>query len=226
MACFLRDRRWAFDYRVSDATKNALGAKQWSMRRRPFFLGVGFHHPHTKWRIPQKTWSQYQDRRIAMPEITRKTRGAPFYAFGDNNIAPTAITIDGTHYKVPAKPYKEGKELPVSVVRELRRGYLASVAFLDVQVGRVLDQVDALHLSNDTVIIFTSDMGMASANGATGAKGPCEIDARVPLIVRDPHHTRGVADERFSGVGGPVQVRHRSRTLTLREAHVPVARRS
>ena len=47
-----------FDYRVaSDANKKlALGAKQWSMRRRPFFLGVGFHHPHTKWRIPQQTW--------------------------------------------------------------------------------------------------------------------------------------------------------------------------
>ena len=94
-----------------------------------------------------------------MPDIERKTKGAPFYAFGDNNIAPTAITIDGTHHKVPAKPYKEGKELPVAVVRELRRGYLASVAFLDVQVGRVLDQIDALHLSNDTVIIFTSDHG-------------------------------------------------------------------
>ena len=87
-----------FDYRVaSDANKKlALGAKQWSMRRRPFFLGVGFHHPHTKWRIPQKTWRDYETRRIAMPEITRKTQGAPFYAFGDNNIAPTAITIDGT----------------------------------------------------------------------------------------------------------------------------------
>ena len=44
-----------------------------------------------------------------MPEITRKTRGAPFYAFGDNNIAPTAITIDGTHHKVPANPTKRAK---------------------------------------------------------------------------------------------------------------------
>ena len=180
-----------FDYRVaSDANKKlALGAKQWSMRRRPFFLGVGFHHPHTKWRIPQKTWRDYGTRRIAMPEITRKTPGAPFYAFGDNNIAPTAITIDGTHHRVPAKPYKEGKELPEHVVRELRRGYLASVAFLDVQVGRVLDQVDDLHLTNDTVIIFTSDHGYGIGERGHWGKGSLyEIDARVPLIVRDPHH--------------------------------------
>ena len=182
-----------FDYRVaSDANKKlALGARQWSARRRPFFLGVGFHHPHTKWRIPQSTWSDYESRRITMPDNQRKTKGAPFYAFGDNNIAPTAITIDGTRHSVPSKPYDVGKDLPLRVVEELRRGYLASVAFLDVQVGRVLDQIDSLHLSNDTVIIFTSDHGYGIGERGHWGKGSLyEIDARVPLIVRDPHHTQ------------------------------------
>jgi len=179
-----------FDYRVaSDAAKKLeLGQRQWVTRRRPFFLGVGFHHPHTKWRIPSELWARYAHKTIRMPDPVRRTAGAPFFAFGDNNIAPEAVTLDGTAHSVPRKPYL-GDVLARTAVQELRRGYLASVAFLDVQVGRVLDRVDALSLANDTVVIFTSDHGYGIGERGHWGKGSLyEIDARVPLIVRDPHH--------------------------------------
>ena len=65
-------------------------------------------------------------------------------------------------------------------------------------------------------------MGTASGNGATGAKAEqlYEIDARVRRSscgIRTID-TVGSLDERFSGVGGPVQVRHR------RRAHLPFGR--
>ena len=75
---------------------------------------------------------------------------------------------------------------------ELRRGYLSAVTFMDSQLGRVLDALDDLKLANDTVVIFTSDHGYGLGERGHWGKGSLyEIDARVPLIVRDPHQPAG-----------------------------------
>ena len=76
---------------------------------------------------------------------------------------------------------------------ELRRGYLSAVTFMDSQLGRVLDALDDLKLANDTVVIFTSDHGYGLGERGHWGKGSLyEIDARVPLIVRDPHQPAAV----------------------------------
>ena len=38
-------------------------------------------------------------------------------------------------------------------------GYYASVAFMDAQVGRILDELDRLGLRESTAVVFTSDHG-------------------------------------------------------------------
>ncbi|KAH8062881.1 histone H2A [Aureococcus anophagefferens] len=59
-------------------------------------------------------------------------------------------------------------------------------------LGRVLDALDDLKLANDTVVIFTSDHGYGLGERGHWGKGSLyEIDARVPLIVRDPHQPAG-----------------------------------
>ena len=84
-----------------------------------------------------------------------------------------------------------GQRTTCECCSRIEEGYLASVAFLDVQVGRVLDQVLPC-MSNDTVVIFTSDHGYGIGERGHWGKGSLyEIDARVPLIVRDPHLERG-----------------------------------
>ena len=44
-------------------------------------------------------------------------------------------------------------------VKKLMREYLASVAAIDRNVGRLLDTLDDLKLSSETIVIFTSDHG-------------------------------------------------------------------
>ena len=47
-----------------------------------------------------------------------------------------------------------GQTLPPTTVRELRRGYYASVSYLDSQLGRVLDSLIENGFLNNTVISF------------------------------------------------------------------------
>jgi arylsulfatase A-like enzyme len=74
--------------------------------------------------------------------------------------------------------------------------YIGFVSFIDAEIGRVLDTVDALGLRETTVVIHTADHGdMTGSHGGQFNKGPLMYDeiCRVPLIIRDPRSAgRGV----------------------------------
>ena len=75
-----------FDYRVASnaIAKLRVGADAYARQRRPFLLGCGFHHPHTKWRVPRPLYEKLKKRRrVAAPDAARRTVGAPVHAFGD-----------------------------------------------------------------------------------------------------------------------------------------------
>jgi uncharacterized sulfatase len=92
-------------------------------------------------------------------------------------------------------------DLPTRRVKDLTRAYYASIHSVDRNVGRVLDRLDALGLSDRTIVLFTSDHGyQIGHNGlwhkgnavwiADGHQGPrpnmFEESIRVPLLVRWP----------------------------------------
>ena len=73
-------------------------------------------------------------------------------------------------------------------IRQMRQGYHASVAFLDHQVGRVLDELDRAGQRENTLVIFTSDHGDMLGDHRLLVKGAFFYDpcTRVPLIIRWP----------------------------------------
>ena len=74
------------------------------------------------------------------------------------------------------------------IMRRWRIGYHAAIALIDQQVGRVLKCLDECGLTDETIIVFTSDHGDMIGDHGIWAKGPYfyEACARVPLIVRYP----------------------------------------
>ena len=67
------------------------------------------------------------------------------------------------------------------------RAYYASISFLDANVGRLLDALDRLGLTDSTIVVFISDHGYhLGEQRAVDEADLFERSARAPLIVAGP----------------------------------------
>ncbi|AMV34667.1 Choline-sulfatase [Pirellula sp. SH-Sr6A] len=136
---------------------------------RPFFLALGFFRPHTPYVAPKTYFSKYP--RESMPVVQG---------------------IDEDQKDIPAPglgSYKrEQDKLTDELRQEARQAYLASISFMDSQVGRVVDTLDRLKLSENTIIVFTSDHGYhMGEHGLWQKMSLFEESARVPLLIVTPN---------------------------------------
>jgi arylsulfatase A-like enzyme len=76
--------------------------------------------------------------------------------------------------------------------RPFVRAYLASTSFMDSQVGRVLDALEATGRAGNTVIVLWGDHGYhLGEKGITGKNSLWERSTRIPLILAGPGVSRG-----------------------------------
>lgn len=150
---------------------------------RPFFLSVGFRRPHVPCFAPQKWFDLYPDASLAMPPVRADDR---------DDIPRFAWYL---HWSLPEPRLawlEESRQW-----RPLVRAYLASISFVDGQVGRLLDALDASGHADDTVVVLFSDHGWhLGEKGITGKNSLWERSTRVPLIVAGPGVARGAACSR------------------------------
>lgn len=138
----------------------------------PWFLAVGFRRPHVPCFAPQKWFDA-----IPQPTIL-----PPFLEDDRDDVPPFAWFL---HWRLPeprlAWLRRAGQWEP------LVRAYLASTSYVDSQVGRVLDALDASGLRDRTIIVLASDHGWhLGEKGITGKNSLWERSTRVPLIFAGP----------------------------------------
>lgn len=76
---------------------------------------------------------------------------------------------------------------PPAEVRKMNAEYYRYITYLDAQIGRVLDALDASPHAQNTYIVFAADSGVArGSHGLIGKQNLYEHSMRVPLIIAGP----------------------------------------
>jgi arylsulfatase A-like enzyme len=131
------------------------------------FLSVGI--PHDPWdrdNVPAAFYRMFADTVFSYPETWSDSPDPYMDRFTDPEYWQTRI-----------KPF-----LP-----EWQRVYYAMVASLDVYMGRMMQQMEELGISENTILVFTSDHGeMMGELGRIQKMIFYESAARVPFLVRWP----------------------------------------
>jgi choline-sulfatase len=137
----------------------------------PFFMAVGFFRPHTPFVAPKKYFDLYSREKIKIPEIPSD------YLSTLPDPAVKSIRVK-----------KNQLNLEKERAKEIKEAYFATISFVDAQVGRLLDQLEASGLDKNTVIVFTSDHGYhMGEHGHWQKQTLFENATRIPLIISAPN---------------------------------------
>jgi uncharacterized sulfatase len=141
-------------------------------RDRPFFLGVGFYRPHSPHIAPKKFFDLYPLDKVPAAK-------SPPDDLDD-------VPQEARFIKPPNWGATEQQQ------REVVRGYYACVSFVDEQIGKVVDALDRLKLTDSTLIVFWVDHGyLLGLHGQWMKTMLFEGAARVPLIMAGPGIVKG-----------------------------------
>lgn len=149
------------------ATNRAIDFIDHRDESRPFLLFVGYYAPHSPHNPPAEYFNRY---------YLRNDLDEPYIA--DWDVAPVSSGNVMSRY-INLK----GEELRVA-----RAGYYGNIAFIDSQVGRILER--AMRTGN-TYVIFTSDHGELLGDHYLSQKNrPYEGAVHIPFMIMGP----GISD--------------------------------
>lgn len=168
-----RDEEQA-DWKIATAASEALAA---APADRPFFVACGFRLPHVPCYASPRWFDLYPLDKVQLPPLKDDDR---------DDVPPFSWYL---HWKLPeprrAWLIEAGQEKP------LVQAYLASISFMDSQVGRVLEALEKTGRVDDTVVVVWSDHGWhLGEKGITGKNSLWERSTRVPLIFAGPGISR------------------------------------
>jgi iduronate 2-sulfatase len=143
---------------------------------KPFFMAVGFLRPHLPYTAPKRFFDLYPLENIQLPEV-------PEDDFSDIPLYGKAMAY-GT---LPEGDHAEVLQMSPTYWKEMVRGYLACISFVDEQVGKVIDALDASPYGDNTIIVLWSDHGQHLGEKKHWRK-QClwEEATRVPLFFSYP----------------------------------------
>lgn len=147
---------------------------------RPFFLAVGFIRPHVPFYTTQEWFDKFPLNSIELPAIQTD----------DLDDIPEIGKRLHALPKYPKLSFLMANEN--LQFKKCVQAYLACTAFVDHQVGRVLDALAASDHAKDTIVVLFSDHGYhLGEKNRVSKHGLWEEAVRVPFIIRLPGDTDG-----------------------------------
>lgn len=177
----------SFDWGAFDVPDSAMGDAQivdWAIERlrkassQPFFMALGFYRPHIPLWAPRKYFKPFAAASIQLP---------PVLATDLEDLGPVAKDIALT----PRTAGAHATVIRFHQWEEAVAAYLACVYFVDAQIGRLLDALEATGHARDTAIVIWGDHGWHLGEKQHWGKSTgWERATRVPLLIVPPLRDR------------------------------------
>lgn len=150
--------------------------------RHPFYLGCHWFGPHLPYLLPERYYRLYSPDDVELPPSAMET-------FANK---PAVQRHYSEHWTFDSLDDRQW--------RELIAAYLGYVTMIDEQVGRILDELERLGLTDDTAVFFTADHGEFTGAHRMHDKGPAMYDDiyRIPLLARVPGGPAGQVEDRIA----------------------------
>lgn len=154
---------------MADRTLEWLHQRGQTGETRPFFIYLGPHVPHDPRVAPQQYMALYDPARLPLPRNFMSMH--PF----DNGELRVRDELLAAHPRTP---------------EEMRRhlaDYYAAITWFDHQLGRILQRLEQTQELDRTLVVFTSDQGLA-VGGCHGLMGKQNLYEHVkpPLVFAGP----------------------------------------
>jgi len=136
---------------------------------KPFMMYVAFLAPHDPRQAPDEYLARYPQQDLDLPESFLK-----YHPFDQGDYYLRDEVLAG----FPRSP---------KVVRENISDYYGMITHTDDQIGLILAELEASGMAENTLVIFTSDHGLAlGRHGLMGKQNQYDHSVRAPFIVKGP----------------------------------------
>ena len=159
------------DYHTADRTIEHLR----KYKDQPFFIGCGFVKPHSPPTAPQRFFDLYDVNKIKLtPDFAAWPTVPPGFPSAAIRKRNADLFI--------------GRGASEAEAKEVIRAYIASISWVDWNIGRVLAELDRLGLRDNTIIVFVCDHGYQLGEKGKWSKAGSlfEMGTRVPLLMAVP----------------------------------------
>lgn len=150
-----------------------------SRQKEPWLLGVGFFKPHLPFACPQR-W--YDLHAAGVPALLPEAGKKPAW--------PSGWHRSGEFRGNYGHPAGSDPATDAEYANLLRQAYAACVSYVDAQVGRVLEVLEATGAADNTIVVVWGDHGFLLGEHAIWGKH-CLYEAALhsPLMIRCPDLT-------------------------------------
>lgn len=167
------DNAYPDDWVARDAVKT-LG--ELAQSDKPWFFAVGFFKPHLPFAAPKRYFDLHSH---GIPDLSAAAAAKPTW--------PSTWHQSNEFRNYYHRADNRDPDTHPDLARELRVAYAASVSYADTQIGLVLNALESLKLSENTIVVLWSDHGFLLGEHAIWGKHCLfEHALRSPLIIRHP----------------------------------------
>jgi len=181
------DADYHYNAFISERTNHHLA--RFKENEENFFLWASFNDPHPPYTTPAPWDQMYDPDKITLPPGPREgehDRNPPHFAMTQEENPDFSVYEENGIFNHGMHRHHRWRDAEYQ--RRVVAMYYGMVSFMDHHIGRILDQLEALGLAENTLVVFSTDHGHLFGHHGLDAKGPFHYEdmIKLPFLARSP----------------------------------------